>query len=226
MNKVGTRVYELHARVLEVANELMNPSRQAAKDVRPAYEALLRREASPFELLSHDPASRIFAWELKLPGKPLVIAVYVSAQEWYLDPRIAEPKARKLARFVRSLGHQADVIASVVCRRFTRPCVPVVRRYGVYIATRKGFTRFLEGYFEKRATLLLKRFAGRRIRGELAFLAAFLAAMVRRLLSLTRSEAPWLAIVPSNPLEVELAVLSGWTVPPVAETGPPAEPVR
>ena len=126
---------------LKIANELRLPVLRVGKRVKMAYSAYKKYLWTPIHVLVDDFSSRMFVMELDLPAskRPVRFVLYLSAQDWYLTPSKALPKARKVLKYLKRYSQtSADTYVAVVAKRFTSGALKqCVKNYKVPVRTPK-----------------------------------------------------------------------------------------
>ena len=167
-----------------LSNELKLPLFRAFKRVGRAYEGYRRSRFSPIHVLHDDFSSRMVVIEFDLPNDrvPIRYVLYVSTQSWYLTPSKLEPKIRKVLKYSRRYSSQANTYRAVICMRYTKGAARLGSKYGVFPRTPKQLRRDMIKYFkEERYLGLLASLRGKRLFGELAFLAWLLQEVLKEL---------------------------------------------
>ncbi len=202
-------VEQLYNRYHEITGEVALPLLRASKRFQKPYEAYRRSRYTPVHVLESDPASRMYVLEIDLPTVrvPVRYIFYISTQDWYLAPCKVPPKARKVLKKYRSMGYQADTYMAIIAKRYTRGAKKLAARLGVPLRSPREARRDMARYFgEKRLNGLLAALRGRRIYGELVFLAYALQELAREL----GFSVPELA---ADPLSLQRLAEEGMVVP-------------
>ena len=167
--------------VLSVINSIALPLMRASVVSMKPYAAF--RRTPPRSLVRFETSNdkRMFYIELDLPAtrKPVVYAGYVSAQEWYVTPSRAVRSAKRFLRWLRErIPQHVDLYMGFVCNRATSGARKVLARLGVPVQGASFFRKKMVEYFTKRINALKSALMGKRIFGELAFLAWIMALVV------------------------------------------------
>jgi len=195
-------------------NTMNLPSSKACSVIRRYYESCRRSQYTPLHI-NYDWSSRISIMFIDLPrSRPVLYIFYVSVQDWYLTPSKVLPKIRKALKVYRkcSVPNQ-DAFLAIVAKRATGGARRLAASAGVPIMSVDAAKEAIKNYFRKRYVSLIDSLRGKRIFGELVFLAAMLQQLA---LEYGATDIP---ILFRDPYEAVIAFERGLIIP--RDIGPP-----